>query len=79
MTTHPKSTYAFLGRLHRVALAIQYGPVTVRRMAQIEEVNERSITRAISFLRDTLGWNIQGDHRGVWLVEPGQKLVERKK
>lgn len=66
-----------LARLHRIAELLKSGRrITTSDIAKEEEISRRTVRRTIQFLRDSLGWEIESDHRGYLFVSMGTSLLE---
>jgi biotin operon repressor len=65
-----------LARLHRIADMLKGGHrITTTHIAKEEEISRRTVRRTIQFLRDSLGWEIESDHRGYLFVSVGTPLL----
>ena len=73
-----QSIWTMLGRLHRIAEQLQRGQwLTAAELARAEEVSPKTIYRSIDFLRDQLGWDIEGANSGLKLHQRGKPLLAR--
>lgn len=70
-----QASHAILKRLHRIGHILRRGKViSSKRLAEMEEVDRRTITRDIGFLRE-IGWKIDGTPQGlVFRSEPKELL-----
>lgn len=68
-----------IARLHRIADMLKEGRyLTTTHIAQEEEISRRTVRRTIQFLRGSLGWEIESDHRGYLFVSSGTPLLKIK-
>jgi hypothetical protein len=73
-----------LGRLHRLADILEAAQrrnkwLTARQLAEMEEVNRKTIYRILDFMQDTLRWKMQSGQDGFRLVTPGILIMRATK
>ena len=66
-----------MARLHRISQMLREDRwVTRCQIAEAEEVSIKTVARYIDFLRDMLGWEIEGSSQGLRLVARGKDLLK---